>query len=256
MPSSSEIKPKKTVIAINGFLGRTSDWNFIRELLPTGWELHAIDLWNEENIADFDPWAQQMCDEIERAYSANDTKILLGYSMGGRLAMHLLAKSPLLFSGAVIISANPGLLTDTERLMREEADEIWAKKFLKDPWPRLMQEWEAQTTLRPPKVSDQDAVHLDRKESEFDRSLIARVLRAWTLGRQRNLRPEIAQIALPIEFITGEDDVKFTSLARDMLKEQAKGLRMHVIVAKAGHRVPWDAPTQFRAILAKFLSRW
>jgi pimeloyl-ACP methyl ester carboxylesterase len=50
--------------------------------------------------------------------------------------------------------------------------------------------------------------------------------------------------------------VKFTSLTREWMKATSSGVRTHSIVPNAGHRVPWDAPVQFRAILANFLSRW
>ncbi len=255
-PSLSDVPELKTVIAINGFLGLASDWDLIRDLLPAGWTLHTIDLWGASNIVAYDEWAERIAEEIGRTFSIDTPKILLGYSMGGRLAMNLLAHSPKLFSGAVIVSANPGLLSEAERLARREADTIWATKFLKEPWPNLIQEWNAQAALREPKVVDSDSIVLDRKESEFDRFAIANALRTWTLGAQRNLRPEIALLALPIKFITGEDDVKFTALARDLVKEPANGARTHEIVSRAGHRVPWDAPAQFRSILANFLARW
>jgi 2-succinyl-6-hydroxy-2,4-cyclohexadiene-1-carboxylate synthase len=256
MPSSTDGADLKTVFAINGFLGQMSDWNLIRDLLPKGWQLHAIDVWNEPALVDYDEWSRRITEEINRDFPKEMTKVVIGYSMGGRLAMHLLAHSPALFDGAVIVSANPGLLAEDERVMRRESDARWADKFLTDPWPNLMKEWNAQSALSVPAIVDSDQIVFDRKESEFDRTLLARALRTWTLGAQRNLRTDMAKLKLPIEFITGEADVKFTSLTRELMKMQARGSREHVVVTKAGHRVPWDAPTQFRSILAKFLAHW
>jgi 2-succinyl-6-hydroxy-2,4-cyclohexadiene-1-carboxylate synthase len=255
MPSSTKSQDK-VVVALNGFLGRASDWGLIENLLPPGWTLQPVELLKEPLLADYDEWAARFSSEIMRTNDPGSTKVLLGYSMGGRLGLHSLVKSPNLFSGALIVSANPGLLDEDERRLRTQADEIWAGRFLREAWPRLMSEWDGQAALRPPKLPGLDAITLDRKETEFERAVLAQALRTWSLGRQRNLRTEVAALKLPIEFVTGKDDLKFSAIARDFAKVQAAGAREHVIVDHAGHRVPWDAPAQFRTILAKFLSRW
>ena len=244
----------KTVTAIHGYLGRTQDWSLIEDLLPSGWRLNAIDLWDESLIADFEEFAVRFTARV-RAEGAG-TNVLLGYSMGGRLGLHALATAPELFDGAVIVSANPGLVSEEERTLRRRADDIWASKFLQEPWPSLMHEWNSQSALRAPKHVDPESISLERNENDFDRAALARVLRTWSLSGQEDMRAKIDALSMPIEFVTGQDDVKFTAMAREWLKDVANGQREHVAVEHAGHRVPWDAPVQFRAILAKFLSRW
>jgi len=187
MPSSS-----KTVVAVNGFLGRESDWSLIPNLLAPEWELKTIDLWNQTEIASYDLWAKKTSEQIANGFP-KQKKILLGYSMGGRLALHLLIAAPHLFDGAVIVSANPAL---------------------------------------------------------------AQALRRWSLGEQRNLRKELSELAMPIQFITGESDLKFSAIAHELAGITSAGPREHVAISGAGHRVPWDAPSQFRAALAQFLARW
>ena len=249
MPSSA-----KTVVALSGFLGRPEDWRLIENLLPPGWTLHAVDLLSRQTIADFDEWAESFTNQIAR--DIQGPKVLLGYSMGGRLSLQALAQAPELFKGAVLVSTNPGLLKEDERNLRESADDVWASKFLVDPWEKLIGEWNSQAALRPPKNQRSDFISLDRLEKDFDRVVLAQALKTWTLGQQRNLREEIDPLLLPIELVTGEDDAKFTALASDWMKRPASGARAHTIVSNAAHRVPWDAPVQFRAILAKFLARW
>lgn len=256
MPSLHSSSSDLTLIAINGFLGRTSDWGLIRDLLPSGRKLHTIDLLDESMFRNFDEWARRTADQIATQLPTETKKVLLGYSMGGRLALHLLLQVPELFHAAMIVSANPGLSSDEERLTRTKADEIWATKFGHDQWDTVMAEWNAQPTLAPPKNPDADTIVLDRRESDFNRDSLAQILRTWSLGAQRDLRADIARLTLPIQFVTGKDDAKFTALTQVLAAEPAAGLRSHVIVENAGHRVPWDAPTQFRTSLAKFVSRW
>ncbi len=247
MPSST-----KTIVALSGFLGRSQDWSMIEDLAPEGWQLHAVDPTAE--IANFDAWAGQFNDRV--ASQIDGERVLLGYSMGGRLALHALINRPSLYKGAVIVSANPGLVNDDERSLRRQADDVWASKFLQEPWSSLMQEWNAQSSLRAPSSVRPESIPIVRRESDFDRATLAHAMRTWSLGNQKNLRPELDRIPVPVTFVTGQDDLKFTSIAREWLSESRQSERSHEIIASAGHRVPWDAPVQFRAILAKSLARW
>jgi len=241
----------KTVIALHGFLGQPSDWSVYEDLLPSGWALEAIDL-AATPILPFENWAERFASSLK----GEGPKVLLGYSMGGRLALHALAKTPDRFSGAMIVSANPGLSSHEEREARRKADAVWATKFLEMPWPELMNDWNGQAALRPPENRAPDFVTLDRRESDFDRQTFAHMMKTWSLGEQRDLRADIDRLSMPIEYVTGESDAKFTGIASDWMKHEARGRRTHVVIENAGHRVPWDAPAQFRAILANFLSRW
>ena len=246
---------KGVVVAINGFLGRPQDWSLIEGLIPEGWSFEAIDVWGADQLPKFAEWAKQTNESISAKYPA-ERKILLGYSMGGRLALHALIQSPKLYEGALIVSANPGLASDDERKLRLQADEIWAHKFTREPWTKLMMEWNAQAALRAPIDPSPDAVSLRREESDFNRGALSHSLQTWSLGAQTNLRAEISNLSMPIAFVTGSSDVKFSSIAQDLVKIPAHGPRVHVVVPHAGHRVPWDAPSQFRAVLAEFLARW
>lgn len=106
-----------SILALHGFLGRGSDWDFLRD---AGFAVVAPD-------------------EFElRALPAAD--VLIGYSMGGRIALNVANDYAL----AVIISAGvtPG---DAERRARDEG---WAKRFESDDWETLMRDWNAQPVFQ------------------------------------------------------------------------------------------------------------
>ena len=249
MPSSSKI-----VFAIHGFLGQQADWDLIHDLVPLGWRLRTVNLWTSDT--DLEKWAERFCASVKANFPDASAKVLVGYSLGGRLALHALANSPELFDGAVIISANPGLASDTECTARRDADAKWSARFLTDDWSTLMRDWNSQSVLKPPVARVEDAMTISRDEGDFDRTALSRSLVSWSLGVQKDLRPVLRTLKIPILFVTGATDSKFSALTNELVKPSASGEREHVIVADAGHRVPWDAPTQFRSLLAKFLSRW
>lgn len=232
---------RKTLIALNGFLGRPADWQ--SSLAPAGWEFQA---WAPEA-------PERLIERVGREEADAGVKVLLGYSMGGRLAMQAVTRDPSLFDGAVFVSANPGLSTQEERDQRLKADDGWANRFLIDPWETVVSDWNQQAVLRAPQNRASDAVSLERGERFFSRVELAKALRDFSLGRQPDLRADLRSLKMPLLFVTGREDSKFTSLTQGLV---AGTSHEHVVIEQAGHRVPWDAPTQFRAILAKFLSRW
>ncbi len=245
----------KVVIALNGFLGRKADWNLIPNLLPAGWDFHAVDPLQSQ-VLDFDQWSKNFVSDVESKFGKSAKKVLLGYSMGGRLALHALIRSPPTFEGAMIVSANPGLQSEEEKRARIAADVAWAGKLTQTPWAHLMNEWNQQSVFQTSVHLPSDAITLSRKESDFNRQVLANALTTWSLGKQRDLRVEIGNVGLPIEFVTGQFDLKFSALMSDVVALTAKAPREHLVISGAGHRVPWDTPSRFRVALANFLGRW
>jgi 2-succinyl-6-hydroxy-2,4-cyclohexadiene-1-carboxylate synthase len=173
-------------------------------------------------------------------------RVLLGYSLGARLALHALTQQPAAWDAAVLISAHPGLTTDKERATRLVQDQSWAVRFLREPWDGVMAAWNAQPALAGEAVSpaNQRLVETWRRE-------VASGCNAWSLGRQENLRPRLREITCPVLWITGAKDTKFTSLAAECwaLLPRAR----HCIVPDAGHRVHLDQPEAVRQAIAAHL---
>lgn len=238
-------KPQRHLICIHGFLGLPKDWEEIAPVAPKGWNVVYENLW--EGVSDFKTWSEQFC---ERVSKLEGTRVILGYSLGGRLALHALTLRSNLFAGAILVSCNPGLKTDEDRSARVASDHVWAEKFRKLPWSELLLEWNSQVAFAG------QASAIERKEEEFDRELLAESLELWSLGYQRDLEKELSSLNLPILMMTGAKDTKFTAIARAQVEKKSAGDRSIFVVKDAGHRVPWEATSEFRANVANFLSRW
>src|SRR5205085_576420 len=131
------------IVALHGFLGRASDWDFLRD---AGLEVEAREL------DDIPPHGD----------------VLLGYSMGGRLALQALLDGAA-YRRAVIVSAGLGIEDDAERASRRASDERWAQRFERDEWESLMRDWNAQ-----PIFGGHAPV---RRERDFDRARLGTALR-------------------------------------------------------------------------------
>ncbi|HEX6085420.1 MAG TPA: alpha/beta fold hydrolase [Thermoanaerobaculia bacterium] len=160
---------------------------------------------------------------------------LLGYSMGGRLALDRLQRER--FDKAVIISA--GLNAPDEE--RRKRDEEWARRFETEDWSSLMQAWTAQPVFGGHVV--------ERFEKDFDRRELARQLRDYSPAVLPP--PRLESIETPVLWIAGERDTKYVEIALRAVERLPTAELW--ICPGAGHRVPWEQPELLVARLRSFL---
>lgn len=224
--------------AIPGFLGLPADWDFLKTQ-----QIHAIDL-TSFSLKSLKDWAHQFNQFVFK--ENEEPAFLMGYSLGGRLALHALIDSSKQWKGAIIISAHPGLKTLSERNERLKKDQKWAQKFLKEDWKVLMNEWNRQ------KIFDSDPFQFSRFEKDYQRQQVAKMLVNLSLGTQENLKEEIQQLPMPILWMTGKNDFRFSREASELKFNSEKSKWLNV--EKAGHRVPWVEPEQFLKQVKDFMN--
>jgi len=208
------------MICLHGFLGRGADWDFLRD---AGFDIRAPSLFAGDSLDAVHP-------------EAGD--VLLGYSMGARLALHLMqthrvAKAVLISAG--IASPEPG---------RQELDETWARRFESEPWDSVVEAWNAQAVFggRPNPLT--------RNEADYDRKKLAAALREWSPAvMHMNLR----DIAIPTLWVAGEHDSKYRDAAT-RASQRLPNAELW-ICPDAGHRVPWEQPARFIDRLREFVPR-
>lgn len=225
------------IYALHGFLGKPSDWDFL-DLK----NIHAPNLHQASPTKDFWTWAEDFNREVA---TQDKNPVLLGYSMGGRLALHTLLQAPKLWKAAIIISAHSGLAQELERAARQKSDALLAHAFLQQTWASVTDKWHGRPMfggLPPPSP---------RQESEYSREALAFALTTWSLGRQDFLLPRLKEITCPVLWMAGEKEEKFV--------EQAQLACQHLPKAKCWiakdcyHRVPWEKPQEFLAKTKEFL---
>lgn len=253
---SNQKASRREIVALHGFLGLPSDWLHVFDpSFQSEFKIYTPDLWrsakNLYSADGFNSWCREFSSSEFFERKRELKPILVGYSMGGRLAMHAALKEPERWAGVVLISAHPGLMSNEERCLRVKHDQGWAGRFRADPWNEVIEAWNAQTVLQPPSVDlAPGAICLDRQdESSFDREALASAMEFWSLGCQKDLRGGLSRLSLPLWYITGALDTKFTNLIKDL---KLSSFQRHVVVENAGHRVPWDQPEKVREHLRAF----
>jgi 2-succinyl-6-hydroxy-2,4-cyclohexadiene-1-carboxylate synthase len=213
-----------TIVALHGFLGRGADWDFLRE---AGFDVTSPDLFRSPTLPRLDDLRGDA---------------LLGYSLGGRLALHALLAGAR-FSRAVIVSAGLGIEEDAARAARRIIDERWAQRLEHDAWSDVLRDWNAQ-----PLFGGRD---LPRDERHYDRRALAAALREWSPAVLPPVASRLHELALPILFVAGADDAKYVAEAERAASLVQRGEVF--IVEHAAHRVPWEQPRAFAARLRAFL---
>ncbi|MEQ1840332.1 MAG: alpha/beta fold hydrolase, partial [Verrucomicrobiales bacterium] len=125
------------IFALHGNLGSAEDFVFLQPDVAV-----AVDLCPLSPLS-----LKQVAAELKRRAELCQCRHLLGYSMGGRIALQALADEPDFWTGAVIISAHPGLKTEQERAQRRKSDLAWAHLARTAPWSDFLAKWNAQSVL-------------------------------------------------------------------------------------------------------------
>lgn len=174
----------------HGFLGSPSDFDFLK-----GESVVLHDLYRETPVT-------------------FPEDILIGYSMGGRLAMELARKNG--FKKLILINAHPGLEDDKEREVRSQWEEEVVERLAV---PETFLNWWNALPL----------FHADRPVMNVPDGSI-NLFRRMALSRQDNFLPFLAENKKKVHFILGEKDPKYSALANRLT-----GLDVHLV--PAGHRL-------------------
>lgn len=216
-----------SLLALHGNFGTAADWS--RLDLPG---MRTVDLWEHVRL-DFGEFASALAGSIS---AGMDRPILAGYSLGGRLALHALARFPHRWAGAVIVSAHPGLACVEDRLARRSSDAIWAERVRTLDWAELLAWWNGQLLFG--EVSE--SLRSRQRSLAARREEVATAFETWSLGRQEDLRPALAGFTAPVLWITGEEDRRFTRIGAEMAEVFPDFRRL--VLPTCGHRVLDEAP--------------
>ena len=235
---------------LHGAVGMAADFrSFAKRLAAEKTGSRAVDLWRFLDcgpmpLADFG--AALNADASGQVFRGSG-RALLGYSMGGRLALHALLGKEHPWQAAVIVSAHPGLESQAERESRRASDAAWASKALMGNWQEFLKEWNAQPLLADAAIRDSQATgSLVMRRREIARSFVD-----WSLGAQEPLWDRLQEISIPVLWVAGENDTKFRALAERAVAEIPRATL--AIAPGAGHRVPWEAEEWLADKVAHFL---
>lgn len=229
-------RPRRLVLA-HGFTQTARSWDRMRRLLAErlpGVETIAVDLPGHGDST-ADPtrglWAS-----ADALVAAGGTAAYVGYSMGGRVALHAALAHPDRVEALVLIGATAGIDDRDERAARRAADEVLADHLEDVGVGPFLDEWLANPLF----VGLDDAAAGREDRLRNTTAGLAASLRATGTGTQSSLWERLGEISVPALVVVGADDPKFTALG-ERLVDALPNASLEV-VAGAGHSVHLEAP--------------
>ena len=235
-----------TIVLLHGFTQTGASWAPTATALAESYTSLAPDLRGHGSAADRRPVD---LDSVlaDVASAAPERFALAGYSMGGRLALHVALAHPARVERLALIGASPGLADAVERAERRRADEEWALLLEHEGIDVFADRWGAQPLFAgqpPAAAAAADAVR--RRQSAAG---LAAALRGLGTGVLPAVWDRLGELAMPVTLVVGEHDAKFRALAERMAAALPDA-RVSV-VAGAGHAAHLEAPEAVATALSK-----
>ncbi|MBK1647709.1 alpha/beta fold hydrolase [Rhabdochromatium marinum] len=224
-------------LLLHGFTGTGSDWAGV---WPNCEPALAIDLpghgCSPDPTGDFRH-------EIARLLRALPASIdsLAGYSLGGRIALSLMASAPERFQRLLILSAHPGLGSAAERHARRAQDQGWIDKLRQQDIRRFAAAWQRQALFRTQAIRAPAAVRAQHHQRLAQRPEgLARNLACFGLGQMPPTWTAIRAFAGDLYWISGREDSKFSAIGEQV--RQQRPSTPHAIIDHCGHNPLIEAP--------------
>lgn len=236
------------VVFLHGLLGSQQDWQPIIQRLQHFPKIRPLTL----DLPCHGASQALPCRHFEQArYFLHQTLTtliaepfyLVGYSLGGRLALDYLHHQPNRWlRGLLLEGANIGLTSETERQARWQADLQWAARFRQQPLETVLAAWYQQPVFAD--LPDDKRADFIKKRQNNNGERIAEMLTATSLAKQPFFP---CQTRTPLRFLIGERDQKF--------RQQANAHQLpHRLIANAGHNAHQQSPDAFTQALLQFMA--
>lgn len=248
------------LVLLHGFTGSSSNWRHLLPLFAGRYRAIAIDLLGHgQTGAPQNPQRYRMdkvaTDVVELLAALTAEPVhLLGYSMGGRLALFLALAAPERVRSLILESSSPGLETEAGRAARRQQDHALADSIEREGIDAFVARWE-----KLPLFASQQALPESTRQALRQQRLqnrpqgLANSLRGKGTGEQPSLWDRLNELTLPVLVLTGALDEKFTAIGQRMI-QRLPAAQLEVI-AGAGHTVHLEQPELFGERVLAFLAK-
>ena len=230
----------ETLVLLHGFAGTHRTWDgVVGALDPQRYRPLALDLRGHGAHGDRRPIDFEAC-VADVLACAPGRFSLCGYSMGGRLALHVALAEPGRVGRLALIGANPGIEDPVRRAERREADERLADRIEReDDIEQFADAWRGQ-----PLFSGDPAWVAAAAREDYRRNrpaALAAALRGIGTGVMDPLWGRLAELRVPVLVVVGERDPRYREIGERLAQTVADG---RVVVLPGGHAVHLESPAE------------
>lgn len=249
------------LLLLHGFTGNSTTWNEVLGTLSSKYMCIMPDLLghgkssspNDSLRYSIEATSLDLC-KILQELQLNKAHVL-GYSMGGRLALSFALQHNEYVKSLILESASPGLKTNKERIARQEQDSKLAKMILENGMTHFVNYWQNiplfETQKNLPK-SKRFLIYNQRMSN--DAKGLANSLLGMGTGFQKSYWDCLNTFQKPVLLLTGECDKKFCNIA-DEMNRRFKTCEWR-IVPETGHAIHVEESEMFGRIVSEFVEKW
>jgi 2-succinyl-6-hydroxy-2,4-cyclohexadiene-1-carboxylate synthase len=236
------------VILLHGFTHTGRSWGPVIAALGERYRAIAPDIRGHGSASERQPVTlEAVLDDIAGLDGGRVT--VVGYSMGGRLALHVALGLRGRVERLVLIGASPGIADEGERAARREADERLADEIERLDIEEVAERWESVAGQvlagQPPDVREAARLECLRNSPAG----LARALRGLGPGALPSLWDRLGELRMPVELVVGERDQKFGQIAGEMATTIPDAEL--VVIPGAGHAAHLEAPATVAEAIAR-----
>jgi 2-succinyl-6-hydroxy-2,4-cyclohexadiene-1-carboxylate synthase len=228
----------ESLVLLHGFGGTQHAWDGVASRLsPQRYTPLALDLpghgqaTKPDLTITFDSCVAHVLDRAPERFE------LCGYSMGGRIALHVALAAAERVSRLVLVSTSAGIEDDAERAARRAADRRLADELESVPFEDFIERWRTQPLFadEPPEVGA--LAREDQRRN--DPHALAEVLRGIGTGEMAPLWDRLGELTMPVTVVAGERDAKFRALGERMVALLGDA---RLLVIAGGHVLALESP--------------
>ena len=254
---------KPLILLLHGFMGDVHEFNEVISMLADDFCCLEVDLpgHGKTQILSTDSKYEcyqmpntanaliQLLDKLLDKLNVSEC-FLIGYSMGGRLALYLALHFPQYFTKVILESTSPGLATESERLARIQGDAQIARKIsriiTREDFTIFLANWYSQTIFGEIKNHPQFSQLIEQRLQNNPEQLV-RSLKMMGTGVQPSLWSKLATNKIPLLLLVGELDTKFREIQQCTKYSQLR------TIENTAHNIHFEKPLEFVKAAKNFL---
>ncbi|THE14856.1 2-succinyl-6-hydroxy-2,4-cyclohexadiene-1-carboxylate synthase [Bacillus timonensis] len=247
------------IVLLHGFTGSMTTWNQTVDILKQQFQCVLIDIMGHGKTDSPDDFTRYQIEKVARdiIHILDILEIpsahIVGYSMGGRLALATAIIYPTRVASLILESSSPGLKTNEERAARRKSDEQLATRIEQEGMVDFVDYWENISLFSTQKALSKDKqLEIRHQRLENNPVGLANSLRGMGTGAQPSYWDRLTKVKCPTLLLCGELDQKFCTIAEEMGLSM-QNARVEKIV-EAGHAIHVEQPYFFGKIIIEFVS--
>ena len=242
------------IIFIHGFMGDNSDWNIVNKSFEKDYHILAVDLpGHGKSDLPLNPYTfTSVAENIRHKINKYKKKsYIIGYSLGGRVALYCLDLFPQLLKGIILESSHPGLKNNKDKQKRYGQDlKLFQQVNSSEELKLFLSQWYCNPIFKNIN-KHKNYFSMINKKTNNNIANLKKSLEYLSLGIQENFWPLLKITNMPILFLSGELDCKYSQIGKNLANINQKIIEINI--KNTSHNTHFTHPEKYISEIESFL---